>query len=92
MSGCQALRFEAVYKGKLTIPKDLVTQSSESLVRLTVYNQHFLVGLKTKVREQIISGETSTQWSFLNTKPSEKTLGFISTTTVMAYSKLTGTG
>lgn len=92
MSGCQALRFEAVYKGKLRIPKDLVTQSSESLVRLTVYNQHFLVGLKTKVREQIISGETSTQWSFLNTKPSEKTLCLISTTTVMAYSKLTGTG
>lgn len=48
MSGCQALRFEAVSKGKLTIPKDLVTQSSEGLVRLTVYNQHFLVGLKTK--------------------------------------------
>lgn len=81
MSGCQALRFEAVSKGKLIIPKDLVTQSSEGLVRLTVYNQHFLVGLKTKEREQIISRETSTQWSFLNTKPFEKTL-----------SKLTGTG
>lgn len=53
MSGCQALKFEAVSKGKLTIPKDLVTQSSKGLVRLTVYNQHFLVGLKTKVREQI---------------------------------------
>lgn len=84
MSGCQALRFEAVSKGKLAIPKDLVTQSGEGLVRLTVYYQHFLVGLKTKVREPIISRETSTQWSFVNTTPLEKTLCLISTTTVMA--------
>lgn len=47
MWGCQPLRFKAVSKGKLTIPKDLVTQSSEGLVCLTVYNQHFLIGLKT---------------------------------------------
>lgn len=47
-----AFRFDTVSKVKWKIPKDLVTQRGEGLVCLTVYNQHFLIGLKKRIKKK----------------------------------------
>lgn len=92
---------DTVSKVKSKLPKDLVTQCSQGLVCLTVYNQHFLIGLKSNIKKEkkrqlIITQETSTQRSLSNKKTlwiqKMSVLSLSGVTTGTVRSKLTLTG